>query len=153
MIIRSITEQPDIALLEDELKRINYRHRYFSILRSTIYILIVVASVSVLVATMWMPVLKICGNSMTPTLQNGEIVICVKTVEFETGDIVAFYYDNKLLIKRVICGPDGEIFVMGDHRSTSVDSLSKSIGCVAQEQVVGKILFRVWPLGEFGVID
>ena len=58
-----------------------------------------------------MLVLKICGNSMTPTLQNG------------------------------------------DHRSTSVDSRSKSIGCVAQEQVVGKILFRVWPLGEFGVID
>ena len=155
--------------------------------------MITVAAVSILVATLWLPVLQIFGNSMTPTLQNGEILFTVKTSDLEPGDIVAFYYNNKILVKRVICGPgdwfnmdsdgtvyvngqkleepyitefaygetnitlpyqvpDEKIFVLGDHRSTSVDSRNTSVGCVAQEQIVGKIVFRVWPLDRFGII-
>ena len=186
-----IVSPPTIEQLEGELKRVKYKHRYRSVLRSTIYSLITVAAIAVLIATLWLPVLQVYGNSMTPALQNGEIIFTVKMSEFEPGDIISFYYNNKILIKRVIarsgewvnmdadgnvyvnetlldepyldekafgdCNielpyqvPEGRVFVMGDHRSTSVDSRNSAVGCVAQEQIVGKILFRVWPLEKFG---
>ena len=189
---KSIKERPSVEQLETELSRIKYRQRYQVVLKSTVYTLITVAAVAVLVATLWLPVLQIYGSSMTPTLQDGEIVFSVKTSDLEQGDIIAFYYNNKILVKRVIAGPgdwvdicpetgnvsvndmvleepylaeksygdadielpyqvpDGKIFVMGDHRSTSVDSRHTAVGCVAEEQIVGKIVFRVWPLDRFG---
>ena len=49
--------------------------------------------------------------------------------------------------------PDNRWFCIGDHRSTSVDSRSTSVGCVANEQIVGRIVFRIWPLTEFGVLN
>lgn len=184
---------PTAGQLEAELKRERYKSRYRAVLRSTVYTLITVAAIAVLVATLWLPVLQIHGSSMTPTLQNGEIVCAAKTENMEAGDIVAFYYNNKILIKRVICGsgdwidmeedgtvsvngvvleepyvtekalgmcdielpyqvPDGKVFVMGDHRTTSVDSRNTAVGCVAQEQIVGKIIFRIWPLADFGTV-
>lgn len=188
---KKIVCPPTTEQLESELKRVRYKSRYRSVLRSTIYSLITVAAIAVLVATLWLPVLQVYGNSMTPTLQNGEIIFTVKMSEFEQGDIISFYYNNKILIKRVIarsgewvnmdadgnvyvnetlldepyldekafgdCNielpyqvPEGRVFVMGDHRSTSVDSRNSAVGCVAQEQIVGKLLFRVWPLAKFG---
>lgn len=178
---------PNVAELESELKREKYKNRYWTVFRSTIYILITVAAVAVLVATLWLPVLQIYGSSMTPTLEEGDIVVSIKSKTYETGDIVAFYYNNKILIKRVIAGsgdwvdldedgtvyvngekldepyvkdkafgecdlelpyqvPESRIFVMGDHRSVSVDSRSKAVGCVAEEQIVGKLVCRIWPL-------
>lgn len=179
-------------MLEAELNRVKYRQRYRVVLKSTVYTLITVAAIAVLVATLWLPVLQIYGSSMTPTLQDGEIVFSVKTADLEQGDIIAFYYNNKILVKRVIAGPgewvdicpetgnvlindvlleepylqekafgdadielpyqvpDGKVFVMGDHRATSVDSRHTAVGCVAEEQIVGKIVFRVWPLDRFG---
>ena len=191
---KKIPEMPSTQQLEAELNRVKYRSRYRSVFRSTVYTLITVAAVSILVATLWLPVLQIYGSSMTPTLQDGEIIFSVKTSEFEPGEIVAFYYNNKILVKRVICGPgdwididedgtvyvnevrleepyltektlgdcnidlpfqvpDGKVFVMGDHRSTSVDSRNTAVGCVAQEQMVGKIIFRIWPLNRIGTVD
>ena len=191
---KTIQERPTVVQLEAEVKRLKYKRRYHSVLRSTIYALITVAAISVLVATLWLPVLQIYGSSMSPTLQDGEILFSVKTSKLEPGDIVAFYYNNKILVKRVICGPgdwididgagnvsvngealeesyltekalgdcnielpyqvpDGKLFVMGDHRSTSVDSRNTTVGCVAQEQIVGKIVFRVWPLSGFGTLQ
>ena len=188
---KKIVCPPTTEQLEGELKRVRYKRRYRSVLRSTIYSLITVAAIAVLIATLWLPVLQVYGNSMTPALQNGEIIFTVKMSEFEPGDIISFYYNNKILIKRVIarsgewvnidadgnvyvnetlldepyldekafgdCNielpyqvPEGRVFVMGDHRSTSVDSRNSAVGCVAQEQIVGKILFRVWPLEKFG---
>lgn len=188
-----IGQLPTTAQLEEEVKRVRYRYRYHSVLRSTIYMLITVAAMAVLVATLWLPVLRIYGSSMTPTLQDGEIICTVKTSNFEPGDIISFYYNNKILVKRVIARPgewvnidedgavsvngtvleepylvekalgdtdielpyqvpDGKIFVMGDHRSTSVDSRNTAVGCVAQEQVVRKIVFRVWPFGRLGTV-
>ena len=191
---KTLGEMPSAEQLEAELKREKYKRRYHSVLRSTIYTLITVAAIAVLVATLWLPVLQIYGSSMTPTLQDGEIIFSVKTADLEPGDIVAFYYNNKILVKRVICGPgdwvnidedgtvyvnevrlkepylaekalgdcnielpyqvpDGKICVMGDHRSTSVDSRNTAVGCVAQEQIVGKIIFRIWPLNRLGDVD
>ena len=191
---KKIVCPPTTEQLEGEVKRVRYKSRYRSVLRSTIYSLITVAAIAVLIATLWLPVLQVYGNSMTPALQNGEIIFTVKMSEFEPGDIISFYYNNKILIKRVIarsgewvnmdadgnvyvnetlldepyldekafgdCNielpyqvPEGRVFVMGDHRSTSVDSRNSAVGCVAQEQIVGKILFRVWPLEKFGWVQ
>lgn len=187
------TEHPSYEQLETELKRVQYKQCYRSVLKSTVYTLITVAAVAVLVATLWLPVLQIYGSSMTPTLWDGEIVFSVKTTDMEQGDIIAFYYNNKILVKRVIAGPgdwvditedgtvyingaqleepyleekafgdadiefpyqvpDGRIFVMGDHRATSVDSRHMAVGCVAEEQIVGKIVFRVWPVERLGLV-
>jgi signal peptidase I len=177
--------------LEAQLQQEQYREKYHKVFRSTVYLLIVAAAVAILVVTLWMPVLQIYGTSMTPTLVDGEIVVLNKGAKTETGDIIAFYYNNKILIKRVIANagdwvdidedgnvsvngqqldepyvtekslgvcdiefpyqvPDERVFVLGDHRSVSVDSRSSQIGCVAQEQIVGKLVFRVWPFQRFG---
>ena len=185
------TTLPTTEQLEAERRRLRYRQRYHRTLKSTVAILIVVAALAVLVAMLWMPVLRIYGSSMAPTLQNGQIVVSVKSKRFETGDIIAFYHGNKLLIKRCIANsgdyvdidedgnvsvngapleepylsekaygqtdielpyqvPDQRRFVMGDNRSASIDSRSTVVGCITEEQIVGKIVFRVWPLDVFG---
>ena len=180
--------------IEKELNRIRYKERYGKTLRSTVYALITVAAIAVLVATLALPVLQIYGSSMTPSLEDGEIVVSIKTADFEKKDIVAFYYNNKILVKRVIATagewveldkegnlyvngelidepyikekalgecdiempyqvPEGRIFVMGDHRSVSVDSRNTAVGCIAEEQVVGKLIARVWPLSGIGFLN
>ena len=187
-------QEPTIEQLKNELNRERYKRRYFLVIRSTIYSLITVAAVAVLVATLWLPVLQIYGHSMAPTLIEGEIVVTVKNSDFKPGDVVAFYYNNKILVKRVIgtpgdwieideegrvrvnqilleepyvqeyalgeCDiempyqvPDGRIFVMGDNRATSVDSRSTTVGCISEEEIVGKIVFVVWPMEEFGLLN
>lgn len=186
---RAVADMPTIEQLESELQYENYKNRYGRTLRSTIYTLITVSAVAVLVATLLMPVLRIYGMSMTPAVSEGNIVIALKSSKFNQGDIISFYYNNKILVKRVIAFPgdwvdidkqgnvyvneklleepyivdkalgecdielpyqvpDGKIFVCGDHRSTSIDSRSTTVGCVSEEQIVGKIVFKVWPLNE-----
>ena len=185
---------PTIEEIENEQKRLRHRAVYQRTLRGTIAVLLVVAAISVLVATLWMPVLQIYGSSMSPTLEAGQIVVSVKTNQLKTGEVVAFWQGNKLLVKRVIAGPgqwvdidangvvtvDGETldepylnevspgncdielphqvaeshwFFMGDNRETSVDSRSAAIGDVSKDQIEGKIVFRIWPLKEFGSIQ
>lgn len=180
--------------IERELDRVKYKERYGKTLRSTVYALITVAAVAVLIATLLLPVLQIYGSSMTPTLHDGELVVSIKTSKWEKGEVIAFYYNNKILVKRVIalagewvelddegnlyidgelqqepylqekalgeCDiempyqvPEGRVFVMGDYRAVSVDSRSTAVGCVAEEQIVGKLVFKIWPLNHFGKID
>ena len=188
------TSLPTAEQLDMERRRLRYKRRYNRTLRSTVAILIVVAALAVLAATLWMPVLRVYGSSMAPTLHNGEILVSVKTKDFSSGDIIAFYHGNKLLIKRYIAGPsdyvnvdeDGNVsvngtpldepylaekaygeadiefpyqvpdqryFVMGDNRSVSIDSRSSIVGCIAGDQIVGKVVFRVWPLSAFGPLN
>jgi len=179
--------------MEAELKRVKHRKRYISVIRSTVYALITVAAVAALVATLWMPVLQIHGSSMAPTMEDGNIIVTVKSGEHKCGDIIAFYHNNKILVKRVVAKagdwvdidesgnvyvngvlleepylqskafgdcdlefpyqvPAAKLFVLGDQRSVSSDSRISSIGCIAKDQIVGKIVFRVWPLSDFGTV-
>ncbi len=190
---QDLPELPTTAELEAELKRVQTKNRYQSALRRTVYILITVAAAAVLLATLFLPVMRIYGTSMAPTMENGDITVAIKNAEIDSGDVIAFYYNNKVLVKRVIgCAgdwididemgivsvngtqldepylssqalgdtnielpyqvPDGKFFVMGDHRDTSIDSRNTVVGCVSQEQIVGKIIWRIWPFVNFGAI-
>ena len=187
-------DMPELDVLKKELKRERYKRRFRRLLRSTVNALIVVAAVAALIATLILPVMQIAGTSMEPNLNDGEIVLLVKKKDLQTGDLCAFYYSNKILIKRVIATPgdyiwiesDGTVFlngerleehyinekalgecdvefpyqvpenayfVMGDKRETSIDSRSSVIGCVAEDQIVGKIFCKFWPLSEFEFIN
>lgn len=185
---------PSIEQLETELKRVRHKHEYRRTLRGTVYVLIIVAAIAVLIATMFMPVLQVVGTSMEPTLENGELVLSLKNGKFRRGEVIAFYYNNKILLKRVIglpgdqivvkddgtvlvngvaadepyvtekglgeCDldfpyqvPDNRIFVLGDHRSTSIDSRSSSVGCVSEDVIVGKVILKLWPLANIGPVQ
>ncbi len=95
--------------VKEELSRLKEREKYLNNLRKAFSVLVVVAAISVLVATLWMPVLKIYGSSMSPTLENGQLVVSVKTKKLKSGDVVAFWQGNKLLVKRVIAGPGQKV--------------------------------------------
>ncbi len=190
---RQKIQLPTLEQVEAERKKLKYKIEYRKIFFSTIGALLVVAAIAVLIATMFLPVLQVSGTSMEPTLEDGEIIVLHKTDDFKTGDLVGFYYQSKILLKRVIgkagdyididedgnvfvngelidepyileksmgeCDielpyqvPDNKVFVMGDHRSTSIDSRNTTIGCVDVELVVGKVIFRVWPFGRLGFL-
>lgn len=189
-------ELPQLEQLQNELNRVKHNSRFRKLLRSTIYTLVVVAACAVLIAVIFLPVLRIYGSSMEPTLNESEIVVSIKGkgANIEQGDIVGVYYGNKVLVKRCIATeyqwvdidkdgnvfvdgvkldepyvveksfgktdidlpyqvPDNTIFVMGDHRETSIDSRNTSVGCINLEDVVGKIVFRVWPLADLGRVN
>lgn len=185
---------PTMDQLEKELRRERHRRTYRSTLRSTVSALVIVAAIAVLISMLWLPVLQVVGESMTPSLFEGEIIVAPKGTRFNKGDVIAFYYNNKILVKRVIANagewvnidqdgnvfindtpldepyvsekafgdcnitlpyqvPDGKIFVMGDHRATSSDSRNTAVGCVSEEQIVGRVMLRVWPLNKIGMVE
>ena len=191
---REAVGEVTVGQLEEELRRERYKRSFSFTLRNTIYMLITVAAIAVLIAVLLMPVLQIYGTSMAPTLEEGEIALSVKGSSFKTGDIIAFYYNNNILIKRVIAQPgdwvditedgtvyvnnvmidepyltdkaygetniefpyqvpESRIFVLGDHRSVSIDSRNTAVGCVASEQIVGKLVYRVWPFDKIGKVE
>ena len=189
MMSRSKTlrlDVPKIEVLEQELERVRSRNRSFQLIKSTVSVIIVAAAAAVLLATLMFPVLRIYGTSMTPTLNEGDIVVSVKGTNLKRGDVIVFYYNNKILCKRLIgkpgdwididkngnvsvnnvqldetylpekalgdCNielpyqvPENRYFVMGDHRSVSVDSRNTQIGCISEEQIVGRIIFSILP--------
>ena len=184
---------PSASQIQAELKRIRSKREYGKMLRGTIFTLVAVAAAAVLISVLFLPVLRVTGSSMESTLYGDYLVVCRKGSDFETGDIVAFYFNNKILLKRVIgvsgdvinitedgtvsvngkeldepylkekalgeCDiempyqvPENRIFVMGDNRSTSIDSRSSVVGCIADEYIVGKVIFRAWPFERLGFI-
>ena len=185
---------PTTEVIRTAYDKVSYRERFFRTVLSTTNILIVVAAFSILIAMLFLPVLRIYGQSMNSTLVADDLVVSIKGAKFQTGDVVAFYYNNNILVKRVIANsgdwvdidldgnvyvnnklidepyldeksygepnidfpyqvPDERVFVLGDNRSVSVDSRHTSIGCVTSEQIVGKIVFRIWPLSRLGKVQ
>lgn len=184
---------PSLEEIQKERKRIRKSDYYRQSLRSTVSVLVVVAAVAVLIATLFLPILQISGDSMSPTLEHDEIVVLLKTKDFDRGDLIGFYYQGKILLKRVIALPEDEVaidadgnvyvngelleepyvtdkglgdcdlefpykvpgtgyFVLGDQRSNSVDSRNSVIGAISQEDIIGKVFVRVWPLSEIGFV-
>ena len=183
--------KPSLDELKYELKRENRKKEYRRVLRNTLIVVVFVAALAVLVSSFFVTVLKVTGDSMSPTLDTGEIVIAQNQSKFEIGDLIAFYYNNKVLVKRVVGSPgdwitiddegnlsvngvaveedyvsdksldptdleypyqvpENRFFVLGDHRSASIDSRSSVVGCVTREQLIGKVFFRVYPFKVFG---
>ena len=188
------SEELGIKALRQELRRVKYNSKFAGTLFNTVGTLLVVAAIAVLVANLWLPILQVTGTSMSPTLEEGQILMASKGNTFKTGDVIAFYLNNKILVKRVIampgdwvnisddgtvyvndialdepylkekslgdCNidlpyqvPESKIFVMGDNRSVSLDSRNTAIGCISEEQVVGKVTLGLWPLTKIGKID
>lgn len=183
-----------IKELRQELRRVKYNNKFAATLFNTVGTLVVVAAAAILVANLWLPILQVTGTSMSPTLEEGQILMASKGNTFKTGDVIAFYLNNKILVKRVIampgdwvnisddgtvyvndialdepylkekslgdCNidlpyqvPESKIFVMGDNRSVSLDSRNTAIGCISEEQVVGKVTLGLWPLTKIGKIN
>ena len=188
-----IQRLPETSTIQAAYQKATYHKTFWETIRSTVFMLVVVAAFAILVAVLFLPILRIYGHSMKGTLDSGDIVVSVKSNEFETSDVVAFYYNNNILVKRVIAEsgdwvdmdkegnvyvnnkklnepylkkkdyghtdiefpyqvPENRIFVMGDNREVSIDSRNTSIGTVSDEQIVGKLVLKIWPLQEMSII-
>lgn len=104
---------PSIEAVENERKRLRRGKYYRRALRGTLSVLVVVAAIAVLVTTLFLPILQISGDSMSPTLEHDEIVVLFKTNSLKRGDLVAFYYQGKILLKRVIALPEETVVIDG----------------------------------------
>ena len=192
--IRQRMEVPPVELMEAELGRMRQQGRRRSSARSTMYTLLIVAAFAVILTILILPVLTIQGVSMEETLFDGDVVVALNNHRYKTGDVIGFYYNNEVLIKRVIatetdwvdidqdgtvyvnnvrleepyltekafgeCNinlpyqvPEGCCFVLGDHRATSIDSRNRSVGCIPNDKVVGRLLLRIWPIESFGTVE
>lgn len=170
-----------------ERSRLKHKESVRKTILSTLGVLVVVAAVAVLLSVLLFPVIQVSGDSMEPSLHDGDILLLVKTENYKEGKLCCISWQNKLLIKRVIAKagdtididaegnvsvngvplnepyltekslgecditfpyqvPDGRIFVMGDKRSTSIDSRNSEVGSVGDDQIIGQVLFKVWPL-------
>lgn len=187
---RKADTMPDLKEIETEMSQVRSKGRFRQALRGTFGTFIVVAALAVIIAFIFLPVLRITnGHNMEPGLQPGDIVILQKTDDVKIGDVCAFYFNNKLLLRRVIARegdkveidekgyvkvngefleedeyisehalgqcdidfpfrvPAGQLFVMGDNRDYALDSRATNFGCIAQDEIFGKPMARIYPFG------
>lgn len=181
-------ESPEHRRVAREHRKLHKRARVTRTLLTALGALTVVAAIAVLLSTFVFPVIQVSGDSMEPTLTDGDVLVLLNTDKYAGGELCCIAWQNKLLIKRVIalagdtvdiddqgtvyvnnkaldepyvtdkslgeCDiefpyqvPEGKIFVMGDRRESSIDSRSSAIGPVGSDQIVGRVLFKVWPWG------
>ena len=174
------------------MENMKQRYKAHAFLNGMIMLAAATAAV-ILLETLLLPVLQIFGSSMTPALCGGDFVVAVKHVAPQRGDIVAFYSNDRVLVKRVAalegeqvyidgegkvyidgslleesyvgeasyggCDisfpfqvPEGGLFVLGDHRGVSMDSRNSAIGCVGEGELIGRVIFRIWPLDRIGLV-
>ena len=179
---------PDLNEIESEMSQVRSKGKFRQALKGTIGTFVVVAALAVIVAFIFLPVLRVTnGHNMEPGMQPGDIVVLLKTSEVKTGEVCAFYFNNKLLMRRVIAGegdkveidemgyvrvngefleedgyisehalgqcdldfpfvvPTGTFFVLGDNRDYALDSRVTNFGCIAQDEIYGKPLARIYP--------
>lgn len=192
--IQFVVQFPGLEELDDEKKRLLYQRQFYKKLINTFYVMITTVAVVILIATFFLSLLQVSGVSMEPTLMQGDVVVLIKTKDIEAGDLISFYYQNKMLVKRVIgCSgdtididgegnvtvngvileetyikdksmgecdinlpcqvPDGQYFVLGDNRISSVDSRSSIVGCIDPDQIVGKVVVRILPLSKISFVN
>ena len=179
---------PELNEIESEMSQVRSKGRFRQALKGTFGTFIVIAAIAVIIAFIFLPVLRITnGHNMEPGLQPGDIVILMKTRDVKTGEVCAFYFNNKLLLRRIIARegdvvdidemgfvkvngeileeesyisehalgqcdldfpfkvPTGQIFVLGDNRDYALDSRATNFGCIAQDEIYGKPLARIYP--------
>lgn len=180
-------QAPTMDQLQAELRRTRYHQRFAATMRRTLMTLVLIVLAALAASYCFLSVLRIHSDAMLPTFSSGDVVVAVKNSDYAPGDVIAYYYNDKLLVKRVIAEagdtvqitesggvlvngtvldepyvataaqgqcdiempytvPTGRVFVMGDGRDVSLDSRSTAMGCIAREQVVGRVLLRVWPI-------
>lgn len=185
---------PNVKEIEDalELEKGKEVRRYIS--KKTLSLFVILIAVLILLIVWCLPLVKIDGSSMAPTLHNGDIILTTEKESYRAGDIIIFKYGNSIITKRIIASggdsvsidtdgnvyvnnrliqedylvekalgeceiefpyqvPEDTFFVLGDHRSTSADSRILSIGTVSEDDIIGMAVLKIWPLGDFDVID
>ena len=188
-----VEEKPTLEQLERELKFEQKKHFWTGVARNTLFFLAVVSAAVVILVVFLFPVVQLEGTSMAPTLQSGDVIVSVSGVKISSGDIIAFYHNNTIFVKRVVavggdtvnidsdgivyvndvpldepyleekakgsCDiplpyqvPIDQYFVLGDHRSASIDSRHAAVGCVGADMVLGRVACRIWPLNRAGLL-
>lgn len=182
---------PELEQLQVELELENRKWEARKALRSIVFVLLVVTAAAVVMAVLVFPILQVKRSSMGNTLQNGDVIVTMNTSNYQAGDVIAFYYNNTLMIKRIVAVsgdtvrinkkgdvsvngktlaepyvtekvrgdctvefpyevPEGKFFVLNDQRDSAIDSRNATLGCVGADQIVGKVLVRVWPFEAIG---
>ena len=191
---KKVLGTPTLEQLEKELRRSVKRSRFATVLQIVLYSVISLAAAAILAVSLWLPILQVQGTAMAPNYLEDELLLCIKSDDYLPGDVVAFYHNDRIVIRRVIATagcwvhideagnvnvdgmaleepyltekslgqctrelpcqvPDVAYFVMGDNRAESIDSRSSALGCISQEQIIGKVIFRIWPFQQIGPVQ